>query len=341
VNHRFLGATGTKVSELCFGTQTFGWGADERAAHAMADRFVEAGGNFFDTSDKYNDGEAERILGTWLRTRRREDVVIASKVFFDVGDGPNDMGASRKRILAQVDASLSRLGTEYLDLYQVHCWDASTPLEETLAALDALVQQGKVRYVGVSNYAPSHLMKALMLARIHGFEPVRSLQPEYSLLVRSPEWELLPLCRAEGVAVLPWSPLGGGWLTGKYRRDAPPPPDSRVGRADRWDDQPEQRQTERTWRVLEVLDAIAAARDRTVAQVALAWLLAQPGVTAPIFGARTGDQLEQNLGAVGWALSDDEVARLNDASAVPLPSPHAFIERYTRRRDGNAMYSLR
>lgn len=341
MNHRFLGATGTKVSELCFGTQTFGWGADETTAHAMADRFVEAGGNFFDTSDKYNDGDSERILGAWLRGRRREDVVIASKVFFDVGDGPNDMGASRRRILAQAEASLTRLGTDHLDLYQVHCWDASTPLEETLSALDTLVRDGKVRYVGVSNYAPSHLMKALMLARLHGFEPVRSLQPEYSLLVRSPEWELIPLCRAEGVAVLPWSPLGGGWLTGKYRRDAPPPPDSRVGRADRWDDQPEQRESERTWRVLDALDAIAADRDRTVAQVALAWVAAKPGVTAPIFGARTVAQLEQNLGAVGWSLTDDEVARLDEASAVTLPSPYAFIERYTRRRDGNAIYALR
>ncbi|HKK94598.1 MAG TPA: aldo/keto reductase [Longimicrobiales bacterium] len=341
MNHRFLGATGTKVSELCFGTQTFGWGADERAAHDMADRFVEEGGNFFDTSDKYNDGESERILGSWLQGRHRDDVVIASKVFFDVGDGPNDMGASRKRILAQADASLKRLGTDYLDLYQVHCWDASTPLEETLAALDTLVRQGKVRYVGVSNFAPSHLMKALMSARIHGFEPVRSLQPEYSLLVRSPEWELIPLCRAEGVAVLPWSPLGGGWLTGKYRRDAPPPADSRVGRADRWDDQPEQRETERTWRVLEVLEAVAAERERTVAQVALAWLLAKPGVTAPIFGARTVAQLEQNLGAVGWTLAQQEIDRLDEVSAVPLPSPYAFIERYTRRRDENAMYALR
>lgn len=341
MNYRFLGATGTKVSELCFGTQTFGWGAGERTAHDMADRFVEAGGNFFDTSDKYNDGDSERILGSWLRNRRRDDVVIASKVFFDVGDGPNDMGASRKRILAQADASLRRLGTDHLDLYQVHCWDASTPLEETLSALESLVCDGKVRYVGVSNFAPSHLMKALMLARIHGFEPVRSLQPEYSLLVRSAEWELIPLCRAEGVAVLPWSPLAGGWLTGKYRRDAPPPADSRVGRADRWDDQPEQRENERTWRVLEVLEAIAADRDRTVAQVALAWVLAKPGVTAPIFGARNVAQLEQNLGAVGWSLTGDEIARLDEASAVTLPSPYAFIERYTRRRDGHAMYALR
>jgi aryl-alcohol dehydrogenase-like predicted oxidoreductase len=341
MDYRYLGRTGTKVSELCFGTQTFGWGADEATAHALADRFVEAGGNVFDTSDTYNEGESERILGSWLQTQRRDDVVIASKTYFGAGAGPNDMGATRKRIMSQIDASLSRLGTDYLDLYQVHCWDASTPLEETLEALHDLVRAGKVRYLGVSNYAPSQLMKAIMLTRMHGWSPIVSLQPEYSLLVRSTEWELIPLCRAEGVAVLCWSPLAGGWLSGKYRRDAPPPPDSRVGRGDRWDDQPEQRATERTWRIVDELDAIAAERDRTPAQVALNWLLQQPGVTAPIFGARTHEQLEQNLGAVGWALTGEELARLDAASELELPSPYDFIHRYTRRRDGHAIWALR
>ncbi|MFW5899531.1 MAG: aldo/keto reductase, partial [Jiangellaceae bacterium] len=227
-----------------------------------------------------------------------------------------------------------------LDLYQIHCWDASTPLEETLSALNDLVRTGKVRYVGVSNYAPSHLMKAVMLARMHGWAPITTLQPEYSLQVRSTEWELLPLCRAEGIGVLCWSPLAGGWLTGKYRRDAPPPPDSRVGRGDRWDDQPEQRESERTWRIVDTLREVAEERDRTPAQVALNWLLRRPGVTAPIFGARTPEQLEQNLGAVGWTLAPEQVARLEEASALPLPSPYAFIERYTRRRDPHAMYAL-
>jgi aryl-alcohol dehydrogenase-like predicted oxidoreductase len=341
MDYRFLGRSGTKVSELCFGTQTFGWGADEAAAHAMADRFVEAGGNFFDTSDKYNDGASERILGRWLSSRRREDVVIASKTFFDVGDGPNDMGATRRRILRQIDISLERLGTDYLDLYQMHCWDASTPLEETLAALHDLVRLGKVRYLGVSNYAPSQLMKAIMLSRMHGWSPIVSLQPEYSLQVRSTEWELIPLCRAEGVAVLCWSPLAGGWLTGKYRRDAPPPPDSRVGRADRWDDQPDQRATERTWRIVDAVRAIADAHERTPSQVALNWLLQKPGVTAPIIGARTLEQLDQNLGAVGWSLSGEAVTRLDEVSALELPSPYDFIERYTRRRDEHAIYALR
>jgi aryl-alcohol dehydrogenase-like predicted oxidoreductase len=341
MDYRFLGSTGSKVSELCLGIQTFGWGADGATAHGIADRFVDAGGNFFDTSDTYNEGQSERLLGTWLRSRRRDDVLIASKTFFAVGAGPNDMGASRKRIMSQIGASLERLGTDYLDLYQVHCWDASTPLEETLEALDDLVRLGMVRYLGVSNYTPSQLMKAIMLTRARGWSPVVSLQPEYSLLVRSTEWELIPLCRAEGVAVLCWSPLAGGWLSGKYRRDAPPPPDSRVGRGDRWDDQPEQRASERTWRIIDELWAVAAARDRTPAQVALNWLLRRPGVTAPIIGARTLEQLEQNLGAVGWALSDEEVERLDEVSAVPLPSPHDFIHRYTRRRDGDAIWARR
>jgi aryl-alcohol dehydrogenase-like predicted oxidoreductase len=341
VDYRFLGRTGTKVSEICFGTQTFGWGADEPTAHALADRFVAEGGNFFDTSDKYNDGESERMLGSWLRTQRRDDVVIASKTFFDVGPGPNDMGATRKRIMSQIDRSLERLGTDYLDLYQMHCWDASTPLEETLEALHDLVRAGKVRYLGVSNYAPSQLMKAIMLTRMHGWSPIVALQPEYSLQVRSTEWELIPLCRAEGVAVLCWSPLAGGWLTGKYRRDAPPPPDSRVGRGDRWDDQPEQRVSEQTWRTIDALVEVAADRDRTPAQVALNWLLHKPGVTAPIIGARKVEQLEQNLGAVGWSLSGEEMARLDAVSALPLPSPYDFIERYTRRRDEHAIYALR
>ena len=183
-----------------------------------------------------------------------------------------------------------------------HCWDASTPLEETLEALNDLVRLGKVVYLGVSNDAPSQLMKAIMLTRRHGWSPIVSLQPEYSLLVRSTECELLPLCCEEGVAVPCWSPLAGGWLTGKYHRDAPPPPDSRVGRGDRWDDQPEQRVTERTWRIIDELRAVAAERERAPAQVALNWLLQRPGVTAP--------------------------------------SPYDFIERHTRRRDGNAVFAL-
>jgi len=333
MDYRFMGRTGLKVSELCMGTQTFGWGADEAAAHAMADRFVAAGGNFFDSSNTYNQGQAETILGSWLKRRgNRSQMVIATKVFFPAGDGPNDTGLSRKHIFDQIEITLRRLNTDYIDLYQTHCFDASTPLEETLQALNDLVRAGKVRYIGASNYAPGKLMKAIMISQQHGWARFDCLQPEYSLLVRSTEWELLPLCQEEGIGVIAWSPLAGGWLTGKYHRGAPPPPDSRVGRADRWDDLPEQRENELTWRTIDVLREIAQERGKTPAQVALNWVLRKPGVTAPIFGARTPEQLEQNLGSTGWELTPEEVARLDDASAIPLPSPYNFIARYTRRR---------
>jgi aryl-alcohol dehydrogenase-like predicted oxidoreductase len=335
MDYRFMGRTGLKVSELCLGTQTFGWGADEAAAYALADCFVEAGGNFFDTSNIYNKGQSETMLGNWLKRRGdRSRLVIATKVFFPAGEGPNDTGLSRKHLFDQIDASLRRLRTDYVDLYQMHCWDASTPLEETLRALDDLVRGGKVRYIGASNYTPSQLTRAIMLSEMRGWPRFDCLQPEYSLLVRSTEWELLPLCRAEGIGVICWSPLAGGWLSGKYRRGQPPQPESRVGRADRWDDMPEQRATENTWRIVDALSEVAAARGKTPAQVALNWLLQQSGITAPIMGARTLAQLEENLGGAGWALSADEVAKLNAASDILLPSPYNFIARYTRKRAG-------
>jgi len=299
----------------------------------MASQFVDAGGNFFDTSNIYNEGQSETMLGKWLKQQDRSKLVIATKVFFPTGEGPNDTGLTRKHIFHQVDESLRRLQTDYIDLYQTHCWDASTPLEETLRAFDDLVRAGKVRYLGASNYTPAQLTKALMLSQIHNWARFDCLQPEYSLLVRSPEWELLPVCEENGIGVIPWSPLAGGWLTGKYRRNQPPPPDSRVGRADRWDDLPEQRETEQTWQIIDVLLEIAAERGKTPAQVALNWLLRKPVVTAPIFGARTPDQLEQNLGAVGWELTAEEVERLDAVSRIPLPSPYSFIARYTRRRE--------
>jgi aryl-alcohol dehydrogenase-like predicted oxidoreductase len=334
MEYRFLGRTGLKVSEICLGTQTFGWGADQATAYALADRFVEAGGNFFDTSNIYNQGQSETMLGNWLKSRgNRSRLVVATKVFFPTGDGPNDTGLSRKHIFDQIDTSLRRLQTDYVDLYQMHCWDASTPLEETLRALDDLVRAGKVRYIGASNYTASQLTRAIMLSEQHGWARFDCLQPEYSLLVRSTEWELLPLCRSEGIGVICWSPLAGGWLTGKYRRGQPPPPDSRVGRADRWDDLPDQRESERTWRIVDALLEIGEARAKAPSQIALNWLLQQPGVTAPIIGARTLAQLEENLGSVGWVLSGDEQARLDATSEIPLPSPYNFIARYTRRRD--------
>lgn len=333
MEYRFLGNTGLKVSELAFGTQTFGWGADEKTAHALADLFVQAGGNLFDTADSYNSGVAESMLGSWLKARKnRHSVIVATKVFFPTGDGPNDAGASRKHIFHSINESLDRLKTDYVDLYQIHCFDLSTPLEETLSALDDLVRAGKIRYMGASNYTASQLEKALMLSEIHQWESFSALQAEYSLIVRSTEWELLPLCKEEGVGFLAWSPVAGGWLTGKYGRNQPPPSNSRVSRKDRWDDQPEQRESELTWRVIDNLIEIGKDCGKTPAQIALNWILQQPGITASILGVRTLEQLKENLGCIGWQLSEEEMNRLKKASDVPLPYPYRFIERYTRRR---------
>lgn len=333
MEYRFLGNTGLKVSELAFGTQTFGWGADEKTAHALADLFVEAGGNLFDTADSYNSGLAESMLGSWLKARKnRHSVIVATKVFFPTGDGPNDAGASRKHIFHSINESLGRLKTDYVDLYQIHCFDLSTPLEETLSALDDLVRAGKIRYMGASNYTASQLEKALMLSEIHQWESFSALQAEYSLIVRSTEWELLPLCKEEGVGFLAWSPVAGGWLTGKYGRNQPPPSNSRVGRKDRWDDQPEQRESELTWRIIDNLIEIGKDCGKTPAQIALNWILQQPGITASILGVRTLEQLKENLGCIGWQLSEEEMNKLKKASDVPLPYPYRFIERYTRRR---------
>ncbi len=333
MEYRFLGNTGLKVSELAFGTQTFGWGADEKTAHALADLFVQAGGNLFDTADSYNGGVAESMLGSWLKARKnRHSVIVATKVFFPTGDGPNDAGASRKHIFHSINESLDRLKTDYVDLYQIHCFDLSTPLEETLSALDDLVRAGKIRYMGASNYTASQLEKALMLSKIHQWQSFSALQAEYSLIVRSTEWELLPLCKEEGVGFLAWSPVAGGWLTGKYGRNQPPPSNSRVGREDRWDDQPEQRESELTWRVIDNLIEIGKDCGKTPAQIALNWILQQPGITASILGVRTLEQLKENLGCIGWQLSEEEMNKLKKASDVPLPYPYRFIERYTRRR---------
>jgi aryl-alcohol dehydrogenase-like predicted oxidoreductase len=329
----FLGNSGLLVSELAMGTQTFGWGVEERTAQAMADRFVEQGGILFDTSSTYNDGVAEAMLGSWLKSKSsRHSVVVATKVFFATGEGANDSGLSRKHILRTVEESLRRLETDYIDLYQAHCYDMSTPLDETFRAFDDLVRSGKVRYVGVSNFTASQLVRALCLTRANLWSAPVALQAEYSLLVRSTEWELLPVCEEEGLALLAWSPLAGGWLSGKYQKGQAPDPGSRVGRGDRWDDLPEQRENELTWRVIDRLREIAADRGKTCPQVAINFLLRRSPRVIPIFGARTLEQLSQNLGSAGWELSPEEVLLLEQASSTPLPYPYRFIQRYTRRR---------
>lgn len=335
MQYRYLGKTGMKVSELCLGAMTFGREATEAESFAMMDRFAAAGGTFIDTADVYSRGISEEIVGRWLAHQNREDFVIATKVRFPMGDGPNHIGLSRKHIMDAVQHSLSRLNVEYIDLYQVHCWDPGTPLEETLSTLHTLVESGMVRYVGASNYKGYQLQKAVDLANFKGWEPFICLQPLYNLLDRSLEWELVELCISEGIGIIPWSPLRGGWLTGRYRRGmALPQDDSRVAKATEqgWSERWDVYDNERTWSVIEALVAVAGELGKTPAQVALNWVKDQPGVTAPIIGVRNMTQLEDNLGAVGWSLSAEHRQRLHTVSDLPGPYPYDFIERAVGNR---------
>jgi aryl-alcohol dehydrogenase-like predicted oxidoreductase len=330
---RFMGKTGLKVSELCLGAMTFGREATEATSVQMMNRFAEAGGNFIDTADVYTRGVSEEIVGRWLLSRKRDDFILATKVRFTMGDAPNDVGLSRKHIMAAVEASLKRLRTDYLDLYQVHCWDKWTPLEEILSTLDRLVQAGKVRYIGVSNFTGWQLQKAVDLSLRHGWEQFACLQPLYNLLDRDIELELVEVCLNEGLGIIPWSPLRGGWLSGKYKRGMTAPVEgTRVDNAEKsgWSESWSKYNTEHTWAVLDTMFAIAAETNKSAAQVALNWLLGKPGVTAPIIGARNMDQLEDNLGAAGWSLTADQMARLDQASYKAPSYPYDFINRAQR-----------
>ncbi len=328
MNYRYLGRTGLQVSELCLGAMTFGRESTEQASYEILDRFLEAGGNFIDTANVYSQGISETILGRWLAGKNRDDYVIATKVRFPMGSGANDVGLSRKHILAAAEASLQRLGTDYIDLYQVHCWDSGAPLEETLQSLDRLVQSGKVRYIGASNFTAWQLQKAIDLSRHYGWEAFCCLQPLYNLLDREIEWELVPVCQNEGVGIIPWSPLRGGWLSGKYKRGMQAPPaGTRVQTAGEqgWSESWEAYANERTWTVIDTVFAVAEEVQKSPAQVALNWLLQQPGVTAPIIGVRTLEHLEDNLGATEWALDEGQLDRLNRVSARPDPYPVSTV----------------
>jgi aryl-alcohol dehydrogenase-like predicted oxidoreductase len=324
VEYRQFGRTGTRVSELCLGTMTFGNEADEATSKAIVDRFVDAGGNFIDTANVYSQGVSEEITGRAIADKR-DQIVLATKARFAMGDDPNAVGSSRRNLVAACEASLRRLGTDWIDLYQVHMWDKHTPIEETLSSLDDLVHQGKVRYVGASNFAGWHLAKALGVSALHDWEPFTCLQPEYSLITRDAERELLPLCRSEGLAVIPWSPLAGGVLTGKYSKGADFPAGTRGAETEnpitftyRLDD--------RAWNVVDKVVEVAATIDKTPAQVALNWVLHRTGVTAPIIGARNLTQLEDNLGATGWQLDEESDQALAWASAFRLGYPYEFIQ---------------
>src|ERR1700730_15258431 len=326
MDYRRLGATGLKVSELSLGCMTFGRESSEEESSKMVDKFVEAGGNLLDTANVYAAGASEEILGRVLKHHRRDELVIATKVRFNAKlftggkVGPNEIGLSRGHIMAEVENSLRRLQLDYIDLYQVHAWDFETPIEETMRALDDLVHMGKVRYLGASNFTAWQLMKSLWVSDKAGVARFDSLQPQYSLISRDIERELMPLCRSEGLGVIPWSPLGGGFLGGKYRSGQKPPEDSRLAKMDMWN----RLTNERNYRTLEAVEQIAKERVRSVSQVALAWCNQQRGVSSVIYGARTEAQNEDNLGAVGFKLDASELEALEKASALPIASEYPF-----------------
>jgi aryl-alcohol dehydrogenase-like predicted oxidoreductase len=325
MEYRNLGRTGTIVSGQCLGTMTFGRESDEETSHAQLDLFVERGGNFVDTADVYSGGRSEEIIGRWLSARpgMRDSVVIATKGRFSMGDGRNDAGLSRTHLGRALDASLRRLGVDVVDLYQAHAWDPLTPIEETLGFFDDAVRAGKIRYAGVSNFVGWQLQKAALLAGAAA--PIVTLQPQYSLLVRDIELEIVEVCRNEGIGILPWSPLAGGWLTGKYKRDEPPTGATRLG------ENPERgmeaysprNAQERTWRVIDVVREVAERRGVPMSRVALAWVADRPAVTSVILGARTVAQLDDNLAAADLHLSAEETEQLTVASA-PLVADYPY-----------------
>jgi aryl-alcohol dehydrogenase-like predicted oxidoreductase len=336
MEQRRLGRSGLMVPVLSFGTGTFGgrgeffeaWGSTDVAeASRLIDICLEAGLNMFDSADVYSGGAAEEVLGAALKGRR-DKVLISTKATFRAGEGANDVGSSRLHLTRSVEAALKRLGTDYIDLFQLHGFDAITPVEETLSTLDDLVRAGKIRYVGCSNFSGWHLMKSLATAERYNLPRYVAHQAYYSLIGRDYEWELMPLGLDQGVGAVVWSPLGWGRLTGKIRRGQPLPEGSRLHKtADMGPPVPD----EQVYRVVEAMDAIAEETGKTVPQIALNWLLQRPTVANVIVGARNEEQLRQNLGAVGWNLTPEQVAKLDEASTVTLAYPYWHQRGFTER----------
>jgi aryl-alcohol dehydrogenase-like predicted oxidoreductase len=318
MDYRTLGHSGCAVSNLCLGTMTFGAESSEDVSHAQLDRFVEVGGTLVDTADVYSAGVSEEIIGRWFASRGpdvTEPIVLATKGRFPMDDFPNGSGLSNRHLTRALDASLRRLGLDSVDLYQVHAFDRWTPLEETLRTLDGFIRAGKIRYYGLSNFTGWQLTKAVHLARQLGLAGPVTLQPQYSLVVREIEWEIVPAVLDAGMGMLPWSPLAGGWLTGKYQRDERPTGSTRLGEdPNRGMEAFDRRGTDRTWAIIDAVRAIADARGISMSEVALAWVTDRPGVSSTILGARTVDQLETNLSAADLHLTPDETAALDAAS---------------------------
>ena len=328
MEYRQLGKSGLKVPELCFGAGTFGaanefFKAWSETTQEEADRIVgicmDAGLNFFDTADVYSDGSSETALGKALSHHRREDLLISTKATFRLGKGPNDVGSSRYHLIQSLERSLKRLGTDYVDVYHLHAFDALTPVDEVLSTLDKFVREGKVRYIACSNFSGWHLMKSLSVSERYGWARYVGHQAYYSLVGRDYEWELMPLALDQGVGALVWSPLGWGRLTGKIRRGQPLPKESRLHKTSA---EGPQVPDEYLYKVVEAIDEVAKETGKTVPQIALNWVLRRPSVSTVIIGARNEEQLKQNLGAVGWELSKEQIAKLDAASEVPKAYPY-------------------
>lgn len=340
MEYRSLGNSGLKVPVLCLGAMTFGEaddksfmhnvGCDEKTSFTIMSRALERGVGFIDTADVYGqNGLSERIVGAWMaETRSRDRVVLATKFRFRMGEGPNATGASRYHIVRAVEDSLLRLKTDRIDLYQIHMQDIDTPEEETLRALDDLVKAGKVLYLGASNYAAYRLTDSQWISKSEHLHRFVALQMQYSLMVRDIEREHVPVCRQFGLGVLPWSPLAAGFLSGKYAKDRPPPPGVRL---EKWKERFADFDSDRGWRTLDAVNTIAKEKRTSPAAVALAWLLAKPTVTSVIFGARSIDQLDDNLKAADVKLSTEEVQMLDDASAFQVGYPYKFIANLQKR----------
>jgi aryl-alcohol dehydrogenase-like predicted oxidoreductase len=338
MEYRQLGKSGLKVPELCFGAGTFGggveffdaWGAtgDIKEARKMVDICMDAGINMFDTADIYSDGNSETVLGKAIDHVNREDVLISTKATFRLGKGPNDVGSSRYHLIQSAERSIKRMGSDYIDIYHLHGFDATSPVEETLRALDDLVREGKVRYIACSNFSGWHLMKSLSMSERYGWSRYVGHQAYYSLVGRDFEWELMPLALDQGVGTLVWSPLGWGRLTGKIRRGSPIPEESRLHKTAA---QGPQVPEEYLYKVVDAIDEIAKETGKTIPQIALNWLLRRPTVSTLIVGARNEEQLKQNLGAIGWELTKEQIAKLDAASEVPLTYPYWHQRQFEER----------
>jgi aryl-alcohol dehydrogenase-like predicted oxidoreductase len=340
MEHRRLGASGFSVPALSFGTATFGgkgeffsqWGAtDVDEARRLIDICMDAGVSMFDSADIYSDGAAEQVLGQAIKHHKRDALILSTKATFRSGEAANSVGSSRYHLIDAVEKALQRLGTDYIDLFQLHGFDAMTPPEETLSTLDQLVRAGKIRYIGVSNFSGWHLMKSLAVADRYGYPRYIANQTYYSLIGRDYEWELMPLGLDQGVGAVIWSPLGWGRLTGKFRRGQGLPTISRLHKTAEMGPQPGD---DYVFKVVDALDAIAAETGKTVPQVALNWLLRRPTVSSVIIGARNEEQLRQNLGAAGWALTSEQVRRLDESSARPAPYPYWHQSGFAERNPG-------